>query len=138
MKSQTPKFREFISNCVSKARSIVFGTSEYEVKFKWASEPRYDDTDNLVSYFDISVNAPYLSATITVYPEAKKLYNRGCLYELAQGCLHEICHIILAPISEAAKDDARPSQLQHCTNLVETATERICRSLARQSPDWWK
>jgi len=131
-------FRKFVGQCAAKARDMVFGAGEFRLVFKWMDEPHPDDEPHSICPMDCSVNSVYGYMEVRVYPESYQNWKDGDTESVATNILHEISHIVVNPLANIMLEDCKPSQEFMFRDIVETAVERIAKSIHTANEDWWK
>jgi len=131
-------FRKFVGQCASNARDLLFGAGEFRITFRWMDEPHPDDTPDNLCPMDCHVNSVYGFMDVRIYPEAYKNWKDDDKETVATNILHEMCHIVVNPLANVMLEDCKPSQEFMFRDIVETAVERIAKSLHTANEDWWK
>lgn len=80
------------------------------------------------------INARYLDSHIVFTPLARQLYEDGEMSILRDCVIHEVCHILLNPLHEFAKQAASPQTEPQLTDILEQATQRFARIVAASLP----
>jgi hypothetical protein len=75
---------------------------------------------------------------VTIYPNLYHIY-KDSRPQVAGALLHEICHLLTAPLQALALKNIRPSEDKDVQDVVERQTERIKNAIESALPDnWWK
>lgn len=76
----------------------------------------------------------YLTAYIEFTPHAAHLWEEQDLVILHEAIVHEVVHVLLAPLQRHAEKSASPQTKEHLTDILEQTTQRITRVILALLP----
>jgi hypothetical protein len=74
---------------------------------------------------------------MTVYPEVFRLWKRKDYSRVGEIVMHEMCHILFAPVQELYEGDVRESQRRYYRETLERQVERTTQTVVELLPDGW-
>jgi hypothetical protein len=80
------------------------------------------------------VDSRYLTSYIHFTPYAKEMWDEGRMVTLTECIVHEVCHILLNPLHEFAKQAASPQTESQLTDILEQTTQRLTRIVIEHLP----
>jgi hypothetical protein len=95
-------------------------------------DPDPEDRDGCSAW--TYVDSRYLTSYIHFTPYSKEMWDEGRLTSLSECVIHEVCHILLNPLHEFAKQAASPQTESQLTDILEQTTQRLTRIVIEHLP----
>lgn len=103
----------------------VYGLREYSVSFSSHGDSDQRDTDQGTVMLEISHQKDYHSVYIKIHSIAYEMWAEGEFDELLDALVHEVAHVITAPLAELAMQ--RYTSKREIYSANEEATESIAQ-----------
>lgn len=121
-------YKRWVENLVAKTAGEL-NLQEWRIGINFDVE---DEVDGCTAF--TSIDARYLTSYINFTPYAEELWNDGRMISLTECVVHEVCHILLNPIHEFAKQAASPQTESQLTDILEQTTQKLARIVIEHLP----
>ncbi|KKL83943.1 hypothetical protein LCGC14_1969720 [marine sediment metagenome] len=124
------KFKEYVIK-------ILNGMQSYMCLLEYTLEIEFPKVDNNGAFAEIKTDVVYFNVNIKIYPVTKKLYEQKKYFQVFSYLVHELCHILIEPMSqELSKYLVKGENNDLLEDVTERQTQRIAIAISRNVKEY--